>query len=424
MRKPGPAARRRGTAAPPPLTPNPWPLTPAAPSGAAPPNPCRAKRGPRRGTILLAAACIAAAVVEAQVSGPVGSRPRRPTRDSRPADPRPPRTARPDSPTELPRVPTRAPNRVPEDQPIFSADTNVVTVDIAVVDSKGQFIPGIPAGNFQILEDGAPQKIIGLGQTEAPATVALLVEFSNRWQQYWSETWYQTLTATYGFVETLRPEDWVAVIAYDLRPEILADFTQNRREIHQALQRMRIAAYRESNLFDALADTVRRMQGIEGRKSVVLLSSGEDTFSKLNYNQARKIVQEAGVTVHSIGLGQMLKELMDSYGYVSGLTRIGWLQADNQLRTFSNETGGFAFFPRFYGQFGTIFQSLNYLMRNQYTATYQPSNTKRDGAFRKIEVRLVDPKTNKELRITNQKNKRIKYKIIARKGYTAPREVE
>lgn len=330
----------------------------------------------------------------------------------------------PRTPSELPPVVNRAPQRVPEEQPLFTADTNAVTVDVAVLDNKGQFIANIPPGNFQILEDGVPQKIVSVGQTQAPATVALLIEFSNRWQQYWSETWYQTLTATYGFVQTLRPEDWVAVIAYDLRPEILADFTQDRREINNALQRLRIAAYSESNLFDALTDTVQRMSEIEGRKSVVLLSSGEDTFSRLNFAQARRIVQEAGVTVHAIGLGQMLKELLDSYGYVGGLTRIGWLQAENQLRTFTRETGGFSFFPRFYGQFPTIFQSLNYLMRNQYTAIYQPSNTKRDGSFRKITVRLVDPTTNKELRITGKNNKRIKYSIVARKGYTAPREVE
>ena len=360
-----------------------------------------------------------------QAQGPIGDRPRRPVPGEarRPGTPPGPGGV-PDSPTNLPPIETRAPQRVPDDQPLFTADTNAVTVDITVLDNKGQFIPNIPPGNFQILEDGVPQKIISVGQTQAPATVALLIEFSNRWQQYWSETWYQTLTATYGFVQTLRPEDWVAVIAYDLRPEILADFTQDRREINNALQRLRIAAYRESNLFDALTDTVQRMSGIEGRKSVVLLSSGEDTFSRLNFSQARKIVQEAGVTVHAIGLGQMLKELLDSYGYVGGATRIGWLQADNQLRTFTKETGGFAFFPRFYGQFPTIFQSLNYLMRNQYTAIYQPSNTKRDGTFREIKVRLVDPTTNKELRITGKKNKRIKYEIVARKGYTAPREVE
>ncbi len=370
-------------------------------------------------------ALLAPAVATLQAQGPIGDQPRRPRTDA----PRRPGTlpgpgSPPDAPSDIPRVETRAPQRTPEQQPLFTADTNVVTVDIAVLDNKGQFIPSIPPGNFQILEDGVPQKIISVGPTQSPATVALLIEFSNRWQSYWSETWYQTLTATYGFVETLRPEDWVAVIAYDLRPEILADFTQDRREINNALQRLRIAAYSESNLFDALTDTVQRMSEIEGRKAVVLLSSGEDTFSRLNFSQARKIVQEAGVTVHAIGLGQMLKEMLDSYGYVGGATRIGWLQADNQLRTFTRETGGFSFFPRFYGEFPTIFQSLNYLMRNQYTAVYQPSNTKRDGTFRKITVRLVDPNTNKELRITGQKNKRIKYRIVARTGYTAPREVE
>ena len=381
-------------------------------------------RNIRRTALLVGAFALLVADV-ASAQGPIGSRPRRPGPggETLPGSVPGPGTT-PGAPNDLPPIENRAPQRLPQDQPLFTADTNAVTVDIAVLDNKGQFIANIPPGNFQILEDGVPQKIVSVGQTEAPATVALLIEFSNRWQQYWSETWYQTLTATYGFVQTLRPEDWVAVIAYDLRPEILADFTQNRMEINNALQRLRIAAYRESNLFDALADTVQRMSGIEGRKSVVLLSSGEDTFSRLNFNQARKIVQEAGVTVHAIGLGQMLKELLDSYGYVGGATRIGWLQADNQLRTFTKESGGFSFFPRFYGQFPTIFQSLNYLMRNQYTAVYQPSNTKRDGTFRKITVRLVDPTTNKELRITGKNNKRIKYQIVARQGYMAPREVE
>ncbi len=370
-------------------------------------------------------AFLAVGFAPAQTQGPIGKQPRRPLPDrTRPPGSAPgPGEVEGTQPT-FPPIESRAPRRAPEQQPLFTADTNAVTVDIAVLDGKGQFIGNIPPGNFQILEDDVPQKIVSVGQTQAPATVALLIEFSNRWQQYWSETWYQTLTATYGFVQTLRPEDWVAVIAYDMRSEILADFTQDRREINNALQRLRIAAYSESNLFDALTDTVQRMSGIEGRKSVVLLSSGEDTFSRLNYGQARKIVQEAGVTVHAIGLGQMLKELLDSYGRVGGITRIGWLQAENQLRTFTKETGGFSFFPRFYGQFPTIFQSLNYLMRNQYTAVYQPSNTKRDGTFRKITVRLVNPQTNKELRITGKKNKRIKYSIVARRGYSAPREVE
>lgn len=376
---------------------------------------------------LIAAVAVVAIVADfgtAQTQGPISPGARRPP--GRPPDPSGPSS---DAPAEipganLPPVETRPRQPIPEDQPLFTADTNVVNVDVAVVDNRGNFIPQIPKHHFQILEDGVPQQIISFGPSEAPMTVCLLIEFSNRYQQYWSETWYQTLTASYGFVETLRPEDWVAVVAYDLRPEILADFTQDRRKVYEGLQRMRIAGFSESNLFDALTDMCERMKDIEGRKSIVLISSGEDTFSKLTFGKARRIVQEAGVTIHSIGLMQALREWYDARGYLGPLARLDFLQADNQLRTFSSETGGLSFFPRFYGEFPTIFQTLNYTIRNQYSINYQPTNVKRDGKFREIKVRLIDPETNAELRITDQKGKRVKYKIIAKNGYSAPREVE
>jgi Ca-activated chloride channel homolog len=93
------------------------------------------------------------------------------------------------------------------DAPSFRSDVVAVTVDVAVVDNKGRFIPGLKKENFRILEDGVPQTISNYGVGEAPMTVAMVVEFSNLYQQYWSEPWYQTLTAAYGFIETLKPED-------------------------------------------------------------------------------------------------------------------------------------------------------------------------------------------------------------------------
>ena len=372
--------------------------------------------------------------VRAQTTGPVTTGPRRPRPGVEgqqgggpvrgPSTVPGPGSPSPDAPTGLPKIETRARQPIPEDQPFFSADTNMVSVDVAVVDGDGVFIPGIPDYHFQVLEDGVPQKVVQVGQSEAPMTVCLLIEFSNLYQQYWSETWYQTLTATYGFVDTLRPEDWVAVVAYDLKPEILSDFTQNRRDTHQALQRLRIAGYSESNLFDALAEMSNRMKDIEGRKAIVVITSGVDTFSKLTFKKAREQIQDAGVTIHAVGLMQALREWYDSRGYLGPIARLDFIQADNNLRTFTRETGGLSFFPRFYGEFPRIFQSLNYVMRNQYVALYQPTNTKRDGEYRKIEVNLIDPKSGKDLRITGKKGKRIKYQIIHKEGYYAPREVE
>ena len=356
----------------------------------------------------------------AQNSGPLTKGPRRAP------GPRPGPTAEQQrSPQELPKIETRTRRTDPDDtDPLFTTDTNIVTVDVAVVDKNGNFIPGIPKGNFQVTEDGVPQQIQGFGHSQAPMTVALVIEFSNLFQQYWTESWYQTLQATYGFVDTLQPDDWVAVVAYDLRPEILSDFTQNRGKTRAALQRLRIAAFRESNLYDALTYTIERMKDIEGRKSVVLIASGIDTFSKLNFGQARRKVQDGGVTVYAVGLMQALRIAYDSYGRMGPMQRLDFLQADNQMRTFARETGGMAFFPRFYGEFPTIYRAIHHSMRNQYSMTYSPTNTKRDGKWRKIKVRLVDPKNNKNLRIVNQKGKSIKYQIMAKTGYTAPREVE
>jgi len=313
---------------------------------------------------------------------------------------------------------------LPEGIATFKSDVTRVQVDVAVLDNKGRFIPNIPAGNFRILEDGVPQQISDFNMGEAPLTVALVIEFSNLYQQYWTESWYQTLTAAYGFLETLKPEDYVAVVAYDLRPEILSDFSTDKRAAYEAMQRLRIAAYSESNLYDALVDTADRMSEIEGRKAIVLIASGVDTFSKLTFDKTRRALQTAGVPIYSIGLMQALREWYDARGYLGPIARLDFLQADNQMRTFAKETGGQSFFPRFYGEFPGIFGAISQALRNQYALAYTPSNQERDGKFRKIKVELVNPATGEPLRVLDEKNKPIKYQVIAKAGYTAPRAVE
>jgi hypothetical protein len=130
------------------------------------------------------------------------------------------------------------------------------------------------------------------------------------------------------------------------------------------------------------------------------------------------------VPIYAIGLMQALREWYDARGYMGSIARLDFLQADNQLRTFSKETGGFAFFPRFYGEFPSIYGQISQALRNQYMLTYHPTNQAKDGKFRKIKVELVNPENNERLRIVDQKGKPIKYSIIAKNGYTAPREVE
>lgn len=318
----------------------------------------------------------------------------------------------------------KADGELPIGLPTFKSDVSTVVVDVAVLDNKGQFIPNIPRGNFRVLEDGVPQPISGYTLGEAPMTICMVIEFSNLYQQYWSNGWYETLQASYGFLETLKPEDYVAIVAYDLRSEILSDFSTDKRKAQEAMQRLRIAAYSESNLYDALTDTAERMSEIEGRKAIVVIASGVDTFSKLTFDQTRKKIQQAGVPIYAIGIMQALREWLDARGAMGGIQRLDFLQADNQMRTFAKESGGQSFFPRFFGEFPNIYRGIHQALRNQYALTYQSSNLAKDGKFRKITVQLVNPATNEPLRIVDAKGKPMKYSVVARTGYNAPREVE
>jgi len=365
--------------------------------------------------------------LEAQGPGPSGSE----TVGRRKGSSSSSSTSTPDTPAadanaDQPKIPSKF-NKKPgegDSIPTFSTDALTVTVDTAVLDNKGHFIPKIPKEYFRVLEDSVPQQVNSYSLGEAPMTIALVVEFSARFQSYYSGTWFQTLNACYGFLQTLKPQDFLAVVAYDLRPEILSDFSTNRQDAQEALVRLRIPGFSEANLFDALTFTAERMEDIEGRKAIVLLSSGIDTFSKQNYDQARKALQNSGVPIYAIGLMQAMRTIAEARGQLRGTRELDFLQADNQMRTFAKETGGMSFFPKFDGEMPGIFRLIEEGMRNQYVLTYTPSNQTRDGKYRKIKVDLIDPNTNQPLIIKDDKGKPVKYQIVAKSGYKAPRPVE
>ena len=338
-------------------------------------------------------------------------------------------TAAPSITPDQPKIPSQFSTKgkdkdVPEGTPTFRSDVTTVQLEVAVLDNKGHFIPNIKKDYFRVLEDNAPQQIATFStNSDAPMTVAMVVEFNAQLQQIYSEGWYETLMAAYGFVQTtLKPDDYFAVVAYDLKPEILSDFTTDRQKTAEAMQRLRIAGFSESCMYDAVVDTAQRMSNIEGRKAILLIASGLDTFSKLTYDTARKAIQEAGVPIYAISLLQALRIMADPY--MSATRRLDFLQADNTLNTFARESGGQAFFPRFIAEYPSIYQSLSNALRNQYSIAYQPSNQAKDGKFRKLKVELVDPANGNPLRITDEKGKPMKYSIVAKQGYTAPREVE
>jgi VWFA-related protein len=302
----------------------------------------------------------------------------------------------------------------------ISVDVPLVTLDVLVTTKDGQTIPGLKQENFKVLEDGTPQKIASFNQTQAPITAVLLIEYASTNLSYM----YDALNASYTFASGLRKDDWVAVVSYDMKPQILVDFTQDKRAVTGALNMLRIPGFSERNLFDALFDTLDRIDRIEGKKYIILVSSGADTFSRLTFDQIlKKVKSTKDVTIYAISIGWTRRELLDARGMASGATQIGWLQNDNQMNTFARLTGGRAYFPRFQGELPEIFNQISADVRNQYTITYHPINTKLDGTYRKLKVELQAPDGG-PLKIRNQKGKEEKYIIYARDGYTAKHQVE
>jgi VWFA-related protein len=274
----------------------------------------------------------------------------------------------------------------PDDNFTLSVEIELVNLDVVVTDKRGNFIPNLTAKNFRVFEDKVEQKISNFSPTNAPLTIVILVEFANT-----LAFWYDdVVTPTAGFIQLLKPDDWAALVAYDLRPEILSDFTQDKRELFAGLSRMRIPGFSETNMFDALKDTLDRLEEVDGRKAVLLIGTGVDTFSKITFDTILKRVNNTNAVIYCIGMMQFLREYMDARGYLAPEARLTYLQADNQLNTFARRTGGKAWFPRFVGEYPNILQQVGIELRNQYSIGYQSSNANKDGKFRKIKVDVVD----------------------------------
>ncbi|HEV3039462.1 MAG TPA: VWA domain-containing protein [Candidatus Angelobacter sp.] len=331
-----------------------------------------------------------------------------------------------DEPKKEPRP--QGPKKI-EGMPETSIHVNVplVTLDVGVLSRDGMFIPGLKKENFRVLEDGVPQTITSFGQIQAPITAVILVEFASNFYPFQIDS----LRAAYTFTNTLTKNDWVALISYDIKEHILQDFTQDKNAIFGGLNSLRIAMSSETNLFDALYDTVDRLETIEGRKYIILISTGKDTFSKKTLDHVLKKIQASkDIVIYAISTGQAIRTWAEAHGMMGafcGITsfncNIEYLQADNQMKSFAKMTGGKAYLPIFPAQFNEAFTDIGQTIRNEYAISYHSTNRAQDGSYRKIKVELVD-ETGHALRIRDQHQKDVKYSVLARDGYKAKQEVE
>ena len=311
----------------------------------------------------------------------------------------------------------------PQDAEKISVTTQIVNVDAVVYHKKsGQIVTGLKKENFTLYADNAVQPITNFSTPEAPITVAMIVEYSK-----WSEMFGAYGSGGYdpGTYEVIRPvamfltqfvkppDDYVSVVAYDIRPTTLTDFTNDPTRINQVINLLlrNTPAFRESNLFDSLkfvllggrGDSVvledskspqadfAGLTSVQGRRRAILLvASGIDTFSKINYGDARKVTQNAGIPIYIIGTAEMFYKKYDAMlpandGLDGMPGRMTFLQARNALKTFAAETGG-AYLPvTFPGEIPKVLSSINSLLRSQYSLAFNPGDV-RDGKQHKLKL--------------------------------------
>lgn len=316
----------------------------------------------------------------------------------------------------------------PADIPQYSLhkDVPIVTIDAHVMGKDGRPVP-LPVEtakqHFKVWEDGVPQQIQTVTKSQGSITAVLLVEFASTNYNFM----YDALNASYVFATSLQPQDWVAVMEFDMRDHILVDFTQDKQAIFGALNQLRVPGFQETNIFDAMYDTLDRLDRIPGHKELVVVASGRDTFSKHNLDEIlKKIKATPDVTIYTICTGQAFLDWFEGRNaqspYLSA-AMMDFRQAQNQMGAFARMTGGRTYAPRLMGELPDIFREVAGAIRDQYTITYKPSNSKQDGTYRKLKVELVGP-DDKPLVIKDQKNHDVKYNVMARDGYTAKHEVE
>jgi Ca-activated chloride channel family protein len=318
----------------------------------------------------------------------------------------------------------------------ISIGTDVVNVEAVVYNKKtGGIIQGLKKEHFEIYEDGIKMEVENFSTPEAPVTMVLLLEYSKLVDVLGSGTGgffepgrIEILRPAYEFVNRfVQPKDFISIVAYDIRPTPLVDFTDDKNRLMQAIGLLirNNPAFTESNMFDALKFVLRGGVGdsvvlednksdktdyaglyeVNARTAILLIASGLDTFSKINFDEARKIVENSGVPIYVLGTGNLFMKKYDQgldpgRGInISGIPfdRMTFLQAQNTLKTFATSTGGDYQPITFPGEIPGALQRIQALVRNMYSLGYTPTNTRREGKRRKIQVKVnlgdqIDPK--------------------------------
>ena len=294
------------------------------------------------------------------------------------------RTATP-TPTATSTKPAATPPKISEEEGVINVDTELVNLNVRVIDRNNRPINGLAQSEFKIFEDNIPQQIEFFSRSEVPTNYGLVIDNSGSLRSQLEKV----IEAGKIIVATNKPEDETTIIRFVSRDKITIEqpFTANKTDLNDALDNLFIEGG-QTAIIDAVylaAEKVTEYEKTRGkddrkRRALVIVSDGEDRDSYYNEAQLFELLRELDVQIYTIGF---VNDLSKEAGFIAKSPQG---KAKSFLQRMATETGGKAYFPNDIGELNGLAKEIGAELRMQYSIGYLPSNEKRDGTFRNIKV--------------------------------------
>ena len=256
----------------------------------------------------------------------------------------------------------------------------LVSLNVTATDGQGKFTTDLTEEEFEVYEDGAKQKLTFFSKTQQPISLALLLDTSASMD----ERMGIAQEAAVGFTKQLRKDDQAEVIDFDSQVRVLAPFTNDAAALQKAIRAT--APNGSTSLYNALYIALKELKKVKAgstsdirRQAIVLLSDGDDTSSLIEFDQVLDLAKRSEVVIYAVGLRQ------------GEIARREFKEAEFVLKQLATETGGRAYFPTDARDLAKIYLGIWDELSSQYAIAYSSANPKRDGAWRRIQVRLLRP---------------------------------
>jgi VWFA-related protein len=300
----------------------------------------------------------------------------------------------------------------------FDPATRTVTIKLLVQDANGYFIPNIRRDNFAVYENGVRQQNATVDVEHAPVSLGLLMEFGGRTPGLNRDLGEEVARACQHVLDELGQDDSIAAWKYNDTVQMLSGFSRDKSNLQTQCLKLGTPELSETNLYDAIIFTLGQLHPVTGRKAILLISSGVDTFSKATYQDALKAAQGSDTPIYALGLVHALRLDFEIRAHAGPAARIDWTKAEKTLEELSTVSGGRAYIPENTLDLAPVYDDMLENLKVRYVVSYVSSSTLDPNSPRTVRVELVDPKTGGPLQIVDSTGKPVRAKIVVQDSYT------